>query len=182
MEDEAAAMAGGSSPSARWAFKDGSASKPHSGHIIGWIVIFVCFQPGDVVAHALCLCFYNFAVKEREPFEKLYQVGAVLGSGGFGTVYSGTRTVDGAPVSTPHLVLVIRNPAFWRCLVIGHVVWLLFCFCQVAVKHVAKDRVSEWGELVRTIYHAYNSDKYIINLFLSCLYLKILISILVSPA
>ncbi|NWZ10094.1 PIM1 kinase, partial [Agelaius phoeniceus] len=52
--------------------------------------------------------------KEKEPLEKLYRVGPLLGSGGFGSVYSGIRLSDGAPV---------------------------------AIKRVARDRISQWGEL-----------------------------------
>uniref|UniRef100_A0A672UY96 Pim-1 proto-oncogene, serine/threonine kinase n=1 Tax=Strigops habroptila TaxID=2489341 RepID=A0A672UY96_STRHB len=39
------------------------------------------------------------AGKEKEPLEQLYRVGPLLGSGGFGSVYSGVRLSDSAPVS-----------------------------------------------------------------------------------
>ncbi|KAH1164722.1 hypothetical protein KIL84_009456 [Mauremys mutica] len=58
------------------------------------------------------------AGKDKEPLEMLYQVGPLLGSGGFGSVYLGTRLSDSDPV---------------------------------AIKHVDRNQVSNWGELVSVL-------------------------------
>lgn len=63
-----------------------------------------CNCTNNIDWHAIfCLLFLasakQAAAAAKGEFEKTYSVGHVIGNGGFGVVYSGTRKEDGTPVS-----------------------------------------------------------------------------------
>lgn len=71
--------------------------------------------PRAMDTHSVAPLFAAQAEKNNS-FEKNYRVGALLGKGGFGTVYAGTRNRDNLAVRGPPCSAVEFAPSFFsRC-------------------------------------------------------------------
>jgi len=61
----------------------------------------VCRRVADIISYNATLrrCVVAERKMSIDVLSEKYQLGSVIGSGGFGTVYAGTRRSDGLPVS-----------------------------------------------------------------------------------
>ncbi|XP_023784209.1 uncharacterized protein LOC111930415 [Cyanistes caeruleus] len=84
--------------------------------------------------------------EQKKKLQELYQLGLQLGSGGFGTVFSGIRLSDGSPVSGRD-GRACEEGEGWGGAGLELSLSLSLNGLQVAIKRVARDSVLQWDEL-----------------------------------
>ena len=89
-------------------------------------------------------------VKEKECFEKTYTIGPVLGSGGFGTVYSGHRRRDNLPVA---IKVIKREKVTESATLNGKLVPVEICLLK---------KVSHLPGVVKLLDHYEKTDSFVI--------------------
>lgn len=83
-------------------------------------------------------------VRDKDSFTKAYNVGPTLGSGGFGTVYAGTRKRDNMPVA---IKLIAREKVIEWGSINGHQVPLEICLLKKVSVCNGVIKMFEWYEM-----------------------------------
>jgi serine/threonine protein kinase len=68
-----------------------------------------CLLNAFRIGSLFCFFLPTAENKPADMFERTYSLGAVIGSGGFGTVYAGIRRRDGLPVVNQYVFFASNN-------------------------------------------------------------------------